>query len=79
MVLILKAFKHLNPGLRQLVLQNAECRKFERNDVIYKQEEEGHHYYYMLRGSVSMLSKRADFGNFDLYIKSYYDGDCFGE
>jgi len=26
-----------------------------------------------------MLSKRSDFGNFDLFIRSFYDGDCFGE
>lgn len=28
---------------------------------------------------MSLLSKRADFGNFELYLKSYYDGDFFGE
>lgn len=33
----------------------------------------------MLKGSVSLLSNRADFGNFDLYLKSYYDGEFFGE
>jgi CRP-like cAMP-binding protein len=50
-----------------------------RNDVIYRQGDEGHYYFFMLKGSVSLLSRRADFGNFDLFLKSYYDGDFFGE
>ncbi len=54
-------------------------KKFERNEVIYKQGEEGHHYFFMIRGCASLLSKRADFGNFTLYLRSYYDGDAFGE
>jgi hypothetical protein len=75
----LRGFKHLNPGLKSLILGNAQYRRFSRNDVLYRQGEEGHHYFLMLKGSVSLLSNRADFGNFDLYLKSYYDGDFFGE
>jgi len=32
-----------------------------------------------LKGSVSLISNRKDFGNLDLCIKSYYDGEVFGE
>jgi len=75
----LKYFKNLNPQLRRLVIQRAHYKTIPRDAVIYSQNEEGHHYYVMLRGSVTMLSNRADFGNFDLFLRSYYDGDVFGE
>jgi CRP-like cAMP-binding protein len=61
------------------VIQRAEYRRVGRDEVIYRQGEEGHHFYVMLRGSVTMLSNRADFGNFELYLRSHYDGDVFGE
>ena len=75
----LRGFKPLNPGLKALVLADAKLRRFARNEVVYRQGEEGHHYYLLVRGSVSLLSRRADFGNFELYLKSYFDGDFFGE
>ncbi len=75
----LRAFKGLNPQLLKLVLLRASYKKVNKNEVLYNQGEEGLFYFYMLRGSVTMLSKREDCGNFDLFIKSYYDGDCFGE
>ena len=75
----LKAFKGLNSDLRELIILRADLRWFKRNEVIYQQGAEGHNYFYMIRGSVSMLSNREDFGNFDLYLRSYYDGSVFGE
>jgi CRP-like cAMP-binding protein len=75
----LKYFKNLNPQLRRLVIQRAEYKLVPRDTVLYKQSEEGHHFYILIRGSVTLLSNRADFGNFDLYLRSYYDGDVFGE
>lgn len=79
LLLKLKAIKNLNPALRQFMIMRGTLKKFQKNDVIYQQGTEGQCYYYLIRGSVSMLSNRADFGNFDLYLKSYYDGDVFGE
>lgn len=79
MVKKLHAFKGINPQLRRLVLLRASYRKVTKNEVLYTQGEEGQCYFYMLRGSVTMMSRREDCGNFELFIKSYYDGDCFGE
>ncbi len=75
----LKGFKNLNPKLRQLVILRSHFRKIAKNEIIYTQGQEGHNYYYMLRGSVTLLANRQDFGNFELFLRSYYDGDCFGE
>lgn len=79
MLLKLRSFKSLNPHLRRLVLLRSTFRKVSKNEVLYTQGEEGQCYYYMLRGSVTMLSRREDCGYFELFLKSYYDGECFGE
>lgn len=79
LVVKLRAFKSLNPALRRMVLERATYKRYGQNEVLYRQGEEGHFYYFMIRGSVSLLSNRSDFGNFDLYLRSYYDGDVFGE
>ena len=52
---------------------------YEKNDTVYKQGDPTNSFdFYLLRGSVTLVSSKPDFGHFHLYTRSFYDGASFG-
>ncbi|CDW79852.1 tpr repeat-containing protein [Stylonychia lemnae] len=75
----LNGFKYMSLEMKSLILRRAQLKQYDPNKILYRQGTRGSVYYFLLRGSITLLSKRREFGNFELFIKSQYDGELFGE
>ncbi len=47
-----------------LIIARSTLKDISKNEFIYKQGDTGLYFYYLIRGSVTLLAKREEFGNF---------------
>lgn len=61
------------------VVKKAELRSFTPKEIIIEQGDIGDFMYIILSGTVSIMKKSEEYGNFNVQINSMYPGDTFGE
>lgn len=69
----------MTPEMKAFVMLRGIYKEAKKNEVVFKQGQKGKSFFYLLKGSVTIMTKGEEFGNFEIALKSHYDGEMFGE
>lgn len=61
------------------MFEEGNLKIFEKEEVIFKQGDYSSEFYVLLRGSVSLILNKEEYGHLPIIICTIYDGKEFGE
>ena len=75
----LQFFKKYPFLIRKQMINHGKIKVYSDGEIIFNQGEIQSHFYVLLRGSIKVMLRKADFGNIPIIINSIYDGKEFGD
>ncbi len=69
----------MDKNMKQMLICNSTLKEITKSKVIYLQGKPGNYFYFIVKGSVTMIVNKIEFGYFDIFLRNNYDGEIVGE